>query len=1490
METFELYLSPINEKQFRAIVTQSGETDSLLPFSDDEGDRRMTLLRSLEISGFKSQYFTNEEKEWMRDVGILAQNGKSFDNNYLVNIGQALYRSLFPSGKVEDAFKAALQLAQNKHTQLHLQLRFEDDSSKRSRLADYPWELIHDGQDFLLHHQVTFSRYIAHNKFPPNLPPVEKLNVLLISSAAFDKELELEKLSKKEQQAIYKGLEAASEAGSIHLDELDYPTVDELRKYLTEHQGKNAPHVVHFDGHGIFGKRCQNQNCSAIVKSISATHCNKCSTELPKAQGYLAFEGEGDKPDYVSAKELGALLQISGFADGNQTSGVALVVLSACQSAMTLEGESVFNGSAQNLINHRIPAVVAMQYSVRVDAATEFAKQFYRSLGQKNSLAVAISQGREAMGVEGNQWYRPVLYLRWQDNQGGQLFKRSSSNKLFSTWKNAWSNLEKVKSYCANTILVGRDKELEDLRIVINNREIRAVIVSGQHNIGKTRLVLEATKHCFFRTVIAHDPRSMSISDLLSLESSSLETIVVIEDPTLDKVESFINQAIASQQLKIVITLPTVKNYPIPYLGLNKQINHIQIQPLSEDNSRELLRTTNADFDYSVESWIVKQAGGNPGILLIAAELVPDFRNENNHFLSEITNTLKQKVDKHFNGNFLKILQILSLLTYIGIKDNLYEEIELVCQFFGHGIQPSQIIKEIDEIEKAGYVQVRGLYIEVIPPLLANSLAEELLQDNSSNKLLALFEKLSQDGRSRLLQRLAQLKLANISWFWDELFSSNGLLKDLETALSNRQILRVAASAVPNKVKELLKDLKKLTFDQRKSIIYSERDALVWSIEELIFRQTTSRVGIQYLGLLAETEVENYGNNSTINKFSQCFQPFHSQIPLSLQRRLEFFKKIIAPESSVESRLLGISVIQTILYRWVYTSLREESGNKPIDLMPNAITWGEVWKYREDLLEFLIELAQSEEPKVAEVARVTLPNTIAEFTLLQFQCSPEFTVRKFKTLVDWVTSNQVNLSVSKLANALESVYSHYKKEKEKDSEQRFTEIKSFLAQIKDLIHQLDKADFALRLKRWAGQWTPEHTNYEIDENGKTIYRKEKESQILAEEVIKEPDVLSDELLEWLCSEEAQEYDFCFCLGSLDSEIKWLSKIEEIGTKDSGKFVFSSYFSGLGKFHRLFVSERLDQLAKANNVKAEAIVHATKYIGSDLAGVERVEKLIQEKRVHPIYVEKVLSTGRWFHGLSSNDFLRLLKAIAGLELENAAAVIDFVFMWLHNQQFLENELTEFIWQCLEAPNKSYIDEYKCDQIACNLVKLNIERGFILLEKLLEKLLHLPYELKCWNPINSYKQREFWEVLYQADKKRAVRMVLSSGVAEISRSYIITRHIPAVVNQQADCDLLIEFALENETQAEFVCSILSGSKPNFWSIAFNILKKYPENTEIKLILSDIALDNCCHGNVLDKLQEHSQKIEKLLNNVTTPSAAFEWLEELLERVNNFIQREK
>ncbi|HBB30697.1 MAG TPA: CHAT domain-containing protein [Cyanobacteria bacterium UBA8803] len=428
MEILTIYLSAVDAAQFKVIARSKvgqAEADSRLPFFETADRWRTTLIKALEVNEFRSSAFQREgEQEWMVEQELLTQDGESFHPAMLDRIGQAMYESLFPVGGVRDVLQRAIAHAEDNSTQLHIQLEFNAEITKHSRLPDYPWELAHDRQKFLAHHQVRFSRHIAHGATIPNLLPVQQLNVLLVSSAASDVENKLLPLSKKEQKAVLRGLEKAQAEGHVRVDVLETASLNQLRIYLTEHQGNQAPHVFHFDGHGFFGRRCNISSCRTIHGNLSTEKCQNCGVALPEPQGYLLFETQEDEPDYVSAKELGELLQKSSFGNDStqQRGGVAVAVLSACKSSMALGGESVFNGVAQQLISHRIPAVVAMQYTIRVDAATQFSEQFYRSLGCKNSLATAISQAQEAMGGEGNQWYRPVLYLRWEDNEGGQLF------------------------------------------------------------------------------------------------------------------------------------------------------------------------------------------------------------------------------------------------------------------------------------------------------------------------------------------------------------------------------------------------------------------------------------------------------------------------------------------------------------------------------------------------------------------------------------------------------------------------------------------------------------------------------------------------------------------------------------------------------------------------------------------------------------------------------------------------------------------------------------------------------------------------------------------------------------------------------------------------------------------------------------------------------------------------------------------------------------
>lgn len=447
MEFVDFFLNPQSEEEFEIINTESGKTNTQIPFFEGGMNYRSTLIRALEMTGdeqaqFNPQRFNEAEKKWLKKVQIINQEGTEFNSftTFLPNLGQQLYNSLFPKGKTsEDIIKNAQQRAnigkEGLEDELHLQFRFEPQYKEENEpesvinnfIADYPWELIHDGNKFLAWYKVSFSRYIAYKDNPPNLKPVGKINVLLISPQTFD-------YNDSKRKAIRKGLEKAKTEGHINLIDLadlvkGRPTFEALQNYLTQQESQT--HVLHFDGHGLYGKKCTS--CGKVNQGFKPQQCSNCGKVLSQeAQGYLEFENEQGQPDYISGEKLGTTLQNFNATQNQQQEKLALVVLSACQSGMALAGSSAFNGAAQKLIQHRIPAVVAMQYSVSIKAATKFAEQFYRALGQKQPLSAAMRQARIKMDIESNQWYRPVLYLRWNDHQGGQLFDLSLSEQQAS--------------------------------------------------------------------------------------------------------------------------------------------------------------------------------------------------------------------------------------------------------------------------------------------------------------------------------------------------------------------------------------------------------------------------------------------------------------------------------------------------------------------------------------------------------------------------------------------------------------------------------------------------------------------------------------------------------------------------------------------------------------------------------------------------------------------------------------------------------------------------------------------------------------------------------------------------------------------------------------------------------------------------------------------------------------------------------------------------
>jgi hypothetical protein len=159
-------------------------------------------------------------------------------------------------------------------------------------------------------------------------------------------------------------------------------------------------HVVHFDGHGQFARKCPE------CKRFHWAHHNvctnpKCKTPLSVPIGFLLFETQEGNREWVGADDLFYLLD---------QSSTRLVVLSACESG-TIRGESAYSSIAAQLLAKNIPCIVANQFPIRTDHAALFSATFYQELAKTGNVHKAMHRGRQVL-QRTNSWYVPIIYSR----------------------------------------------------------------------------------------------------------------------------------------------------------------------------------------------------------------------------------------------------------------------------------------------------------------------------------------------------------------------------------------------------------------------------------------------------------------------------------------------------------------------------------------------------------------------------------------------------------------------------------------------------------------------------------------------------------------------------------------------------------------------------------------------------------------------------------------------------------------------------------------------------------------------------------------------------------------------------------------------------------------------------------------------------------------------------------------------------------------------
>jgi len=361
-DAFQLMIlqpQPANSEDILQLLASYGGAHVIEPFftkGDADGQRFYQIIRV---------------HEQLKNYVDAKSGSKAPTDNDLIKYGQLLFETLFPP-----EVRRLYDVARSRERAGHLNVIF---TSMIPWIADKPWEFAFDPsrKTFLATEELHFVRNAITSIPAESITPKEAKAGALRILVAVAQPVGSGKLSSEEEETVIRrGFEPLLDARLIEIEILRSATPSSLHRWIST----GSFDVVHFVGHGDFDEKEQ--------------------------KGYLVFEdgrGSGQNVGVRTVREI--LCQ----------RGVRLVFLNACDTGRG--GRADFNrGIAPALIAGGLASVVANQFKVLDQSATEFAQHFYWALAQGMTLGAAAREARIAVNYSINgeniDWAVPVVYAR----------------------------------------------------------------------------------------------------------------------------------------------------------------------------------------------------------------------------------------------------------------------------------------------------------------------------------------------------------------------------------------------------------------------------------------------------------------------------------------------------------------------------------------------------------------------------------------------------------------------------------------------------------------------------------------------------------------------------------------------------------------------------------------------------------------------------------------------------------------------------------------------------------------------------------------------------------------------------------------------------------------------------------------------------------------------------------------------------------------------
>lgn len=360
--------------------------------------------------------------------------------------------------------------------------RFNNQAWLASAFLSLPWELIHDGRDFLFQG----SQPLAINKIAPTFhdeksvtaldPP---LRVMLICPRPIN-----EHVVHQDHRHIAQPLIAAliNLGGLAQFNILNPPTLEELEKTLLKAQRRRNPYTaIHFDGYAIY-----DQKTGRIHLGFEdANHLEDIETRREQLIDY-------EKLTTVLREQQVPLVFIT------------LTVATRRDHQIILDDPKANAIVALRLLSTGINTVITLNRYISKNTSTKFLTSFYDELLHGKTIEEAMNQGRLAicndpyrLKVIGTtqdltllDWFIPEFY---QNTPTIQLFRHLSTTRLTTLREDNQPQLliSAIKNSPAHGFY-GRSREL----LALERRLLTTsyAVITGSSGIGKTTLALEAAR------------------------------------------------------------------------------------------------------------------------------------------------------------------------------------------------------------------------------------------------------------------------------------------------------------------------------------------------------------------------------------------------------------------------------------------------------------------------------------------------------------------------------------------------------------------------------------------------------------------------------------------------------------------------------------------------------------------------------------------------------------------------------------------------------------------------------------------------------------------------------------------------------------------------------------------------------------------------------------------------------------------------------------